>query len=59
MRKKTCANCYWVDKCQDKGKRCEDYDPVIGRENVILHEYIVSLKERCEEYQAVVDEQNS
>lgn len=56
---KTCENCYWFGKCEDASKRCEYYDPVFGSENIVLREYLNDLKEREEEYQKVIDEQNS
>lgn len=54
---KTCNNCLWNDRCPDSGKRCEDYYPVIGCENIVLREYELSLKERVEEYEEIVKEQ--
>jgi hypothetical protein len=54
---KTCENCYWADKCPDAGKRCEYYDPIIGGENIVRREYEESLKERVEEYNDLVREQ--
>lgn len=54
---KACENCYWADKCPDAGKRCEYYDPIIGRENIVRREYEESLKERVEEYNDLVREQ--
>lgn len=54
---KTCENCYYADKCPDAGKRCEYYDPIIGEENIVRREYEESLKERVEEYNDLVREQ--
>lgn len=54
---KTCNNCYWHDKCPDAGKRCEYYDPVYGAEHIIEREYEESLKERVDEYEDAVAEQ--
>lgn len=56
---KTCENCYWYEQCEDARERCEYYDPVIGYENIALREYIKDLREREEEYQGIIDEQNS
>ena len=56
---KTCENCYYADKCSVAGRRCDDYDRVYGSEYVVLHEYKQALQEREEEYQKVIDEQNS
>lgn len=56
---KTCNNCMWADKCPDAGRRCEYYDPIIGSENIVMREYKQDLKERAEDYQEVINEQNS
>lgn len=54
---KTCENCYWVDKCQDAGKRCEYYDPIFYGNSVIHKEYEKALKERVNNYNELVHEQ--
>lgn len=56
---KTCKNCYWAIGCEDARKRCEYYYPLVGNENIALREYENDLRDREEEYQKVIDEQNS
>ena len=54
---KTCKNCYWYEQCARKAGRCEDYFPVYGFGRIIQAEYEDSLKERVEEYEDLVAEQ--
>lgn len=59
MKKGTCNNCFWADKCDSAGERCEYYDPIFGAENIIANEYEDALKERVEDYQDIIEEQNA
>ncbi|MGN0819861.1 MAG: hypothetical protein ACI4M6_05640 [Christensenellaceae bacterium] len=56
---KSCENCFYYDTCQEKGEMCEYYDPLYGAEKIAIEEYEKDLAERAEEYQKVVDEQQS
>lgn len=65
MKKKNCSNCLWADKCPETQgvnikdtQICEGYDPVYGN-GTAYNEYKRDLQERAEEYQKVIDEQNS
>lgn len=64
MLKTTCANCLWVDKCYDttlinikKTRICEYYESIYD-DGLSMQEYEQSLREREEDYQKVIDEQN-
>lgn len=58
---KTCTNCYYYDTCKER-IRCEYYDPLVdliedeSDDNYILQGYKESLREREEDYRAIVDE---
>ena len=60
---KTCNNCYWKEQCEKyegfKNQRCEDYDPIFSAENIIIREYREDLKERLDDYQELIKEQQS
>lgn len=54
---RTCKNCYWYEQCADKGVRCEYYEPILHDNASVIREYLSDLKERAEEYDLVVREQ--
>ncbi len=56
---KTCKNCYWYGNCPEQGSRCEDYTPVYGEEQIAIREYEADLRMRAEEYNELVEEQQS
>lgn len=58
---KNCKDCYWYDKCEDRCDEeveCDYYEP-LNDEDVTITEYENDLKERAQEYQDLIDEQNS
>lgn len=54
---KTCANCFWADRCCEAGTRCEYYEPLVGFEHIAEKEYRQDLKERDEVYKELIREQ--
>ena len=57
---KCTKNCYWYFKCKNHENQCEYYDPIYEFENLIIRkEYEESLKERVEDYQEIIEEQDS
>lgn len=55
---KRCSNCYYYDKCgKNSMQRCEFYDPIFGENKNVITEYEESLKERVEEYEELIEEQ--
>lgn len=58
---KNCKDCYWYDKCEDRCDdevECDYYEP-LNDEEIAIAEYENDLKERAQEYQNLIDEQNS
>lgn len=58
---KNCKDCYWYDQCEDRcdeEAECDYYEP-LNDEDVTITEYENDLKERAQEYQDLIDEQNS
>lgn len=58
---KNCKDCYWYDKCEDRCDEeveCDYYEP-LNNEEIAIAEYEEDLKMRAQEYQDLIDEQNS
>lgn len=57
---KKCENCVWFDTCAQE-VACGDYSPVSVEEEEIaqLEEYEDDLRNRHEDYQELIEEQNS